>query len=88
VGYGTLIFGTRANFEEKRLAIRKIYKKFGYDGFTLPQAMKLLTKHERTLINFNALKHRNAIEQAGWAPGGKIHLWKLTMSMILLCTEE
>ena len=88
MGWGTVIFGSHANFEEKKAALKKIYMKFGYESFTLPQAMKLLTKHEKKLINFNALKHRNAIVQAGWAPGGKLHLWKLTPSMILLCTED
>jgi hypothetical protein len=87
MGYGTVVFGTRANFEEKRAAIKKIYQKYGMGSWTIKDVHKLWTKRERSLINMNYLKNRNMIEECGWAPGGKIHLWKLTMNMVLMCTE-
>ena len=69
-------------------AIKKIYKKYGMGTWTIHGVHRLWTKRERSLINMNFLKQRNMIEDCGWAPDNKVHLWKLSMSMVLMCTEE
>jgi hypothetical protein len=87
MGYGSVIFGTKANFEEKLRAIKKIYRKYGQGAWTIRDAHALWTKKEKSLISMIYLKNRNMIENCGWAPDGKVRLWKLTLQTALLCTE-
>ena len=86
MGWGTIISGTHGQFEERKAALLKIYKKFGMGGFTFAQAMGVLTKREKKLINFLWLKNRNMIERAGY--DGKERLWKLKLALIMYLTEE
>ena len=88
IGWGTIISGTHGQFAERKMALTKIYKKFGREGFTFAQAIKILTSREKKLVNFLWLKNRNMIEQAGWSPDGKNHLWKLKSALVMYLTEE